>query len=461
MSRSPAAVFARLSDPKPPTNTQVLCGTAIVIGGSVAGLVAARVLADHAETVVIIERDDPSSSTAPRPGVPQGSMVHGLLPSGLAQLEWWFPGFTAQAVAAGARPVPPLSIRHYVDGRPKASGSNAAMLTASRPFIEARIRLHTLALPNVKTITAHATGLEFDGDAVTGVRVVSGGTETVEQADFVVDAMGRSSRLGDWLEQSGWQRPTLRRMSVNVNYATAAFHRDSDEQPFNLVINTRSRHVPSDVYGAAVCQAEDGRWLVMLGSYAEHRPTRTTAELITYCHTELPPEFGQVTANEVAEDVRSYRHPDSRRRDFHLLRRLPARLIAVGDAVASFNPIYSQGMACATLHASCLSEFMRSQPDLTKPAAEFFALQKVIVDVAWSTSTGPDLALPHVNGPYPRFYRLRSWISRQIAAAAVHDTDISRRFDEVTYMRKHPASLVTPGVLLRSILVNRRAAKGR
>lgn len=162
MRRSPAAVFDRLSDPNLPADTPVLFDTAIVIGGSIAGLLAARVLADHAETVIIVERDYPGTSSEPRPGVPQGSQIHGLLPSGLTQLERWFPGFTEQALAAGARPVPAATNRNYAGAQRKASGAHAAMLTASRPFIEARIRRHTLALPNVKSITGRATGIVFE-----------------------------------------------------------------------------------------------------------------------------------------------------------------------------------------------------------------------------------------------------------------------------------------------------------
>jgi flavin-dependent dehydrogenase len=65
----------------------VLFDRAVVMGGSVAGSTAARVLADHASEVIIVERDDPGTSAAPRPGVPQGGQVHAPLPSGLVQLE--------------------------------------------------------------------------------------------------------------------------------------------------------------------------------------------------------------------------------------------------------------------------------------------------------------------------------------------------------------------------------------
>jgi 2-polyprenyl-6-methoxyphenol hydroxylase-like FAD-dependent oxidoreductase len=163
-----------------------------------------------------------------------------------------------------------------------------------------------------------------------------------------------------------------------------------------------------------------------------------------------------VASKKALGDVRTYRQADSRRRDFHALTRLPARLVATGDSVASFNPIYGQGMSSAALHASCLSEYLRTAPDLNQPAREFFVLQKVIVDAAWDISTTADLALPHVDGPYPRGYRMLRWLNGQIMAASAVDPEIARRVDEVTFMLKHPASLATPGTLLRSILTNLR-----
>jgi hypothetical protein len=118
-------------------------------------------------------------------------------------------------------------------------------------------------------------------------------------------------------------------------------------------------------------------------------------------------------------------------------------------------------MSSAALHASCLSEYLRSDPDLARPAHEFFALQKVVVDAAWDVSTTADLTLPHVDGPYPRGYPVLRWLNGQIMAASAVDPEISRRFDEVTFMLKHPSSLASPGTLLRSIFANLRARRRR
>ncbi|WP_202968520.1 FAD/NAD(P)-binding protein [Pseudonocardia sp. HH130629-09] len=57
-------------------------GRAVVLGASIAGMLAARVLADHAEEVLLIDPDGDPTGPEPRPGVPQGGQVHALLPAG-------------------------------------------------------------------------------------------------------------------------------------------------------------------------------------------------------------------------------------------------------------------------------------------------------------------------------------------------------------------------------------------
>ncbi|SCL44378.1 2-polyprenyl-6-methoxyphenol hydroxylase [Micromonospora citrea] len=457
MAISAARVFAALNAVRPPDEASPTLGRAVVVGGSVAGLLAARVLSDHAQSVLILDRDD-LHAPGGRPGVPQGTQLHALLPGGLLHLERLFPGFREQAVAQGAVEAPPAARRAYFDGRLKVVvPDDADTLAGTRPLLERLIRQRVLRLPNVKTLTARATGLVFDGAVTIGVRCEVDGAPGVESADFVVDAMGRSSRLSDWLARAGWDRPTTRRMTVDLNYATALFRRAEPDPDPAVVMALHSPSSSSDVAGAAFFAVEDGRWMAMMAGYGNNRPGRTPEDFVRRLREQFPPEFGELAGNEMLGDVRTYRHAESLRRDFHALRRFPAGLVGVGDAVASFNPVYGQGITAAALHAACLSTHLRSSPEPGLPARRFLALQKVVVDAAWAMSTSADLALPHVDGPYPRGYRLSNWVSGQIIAAAVTDVTIARRFNEVVSLRAHPRSLATPGVILGALRANRRA----
>ncbi|SDL73881.1 FAD-dependent oxidoreductase [Nonomuraea jiangxiensis] len=453
VTASPARVFAAITELWPPERPNPVIGKAVVLGGSIAGLLAARVLADHADSVVIIDRDE-LRGTGPRRGVPQSTQLHALLPGGLLHLERLFPGFNREALALGAVAVPPESRVTYVDGRRKVVvPDESEILAGSRPFLEGLVRRRVLQLPNVKVVQARGTGLVIDGDAVTGVRTDSDGMDGVESADLVVDAMGRSSRLSDWLEQGGWERPPLRRMTLDLNYATAYFRRREQNPEHTVVMSAYTEKSRVDVAGVAFFAVEDDRWMLMMAGYGDDRPGSTRDDLLRRMRSDFPPEFAALAGEELIGDIATYRHPDSRRRDYHALRRFPAGLVSVGDAVASFNPVYGQGMTSAALHAAALSMYLRSAPDLRAPAREFFALQKVVVDAAWTTSTSADLALPHVDGPYPPGYALTKPIADRVLNATVTDVRIARVFNEVVSMLRHPNDLAKPGIVLRSLLI--------
>ena len=453
MSGSAAMIFDRLGAADPPASTTKLFGTAVVMGGSIAGLLAARVLADHAERVVIVERDELGDSTAARAGVPQSAQVHNLLPGGRVQLDRWFEGFSKEAMAEGAMLATPETFRAYYNGRLKVRTTETELLVSSRPFIESLIRRRTTALPNVTAVAGRAVGVEFADDRVVGVRYEAGGSTTVQDADFVVDAMGRSSRLGDWLERQGWTKPPMQRMNIDLNYTTGYFRRTSSspEVVTGIAIWDVDK-LPEGLAPAAISAVEGDRWMIMFGGYGVTKPGRTPEEFRRIC-AGLPEMFRPGAEDELIGDIVGYTQADSRRRDFHLLDRFPRGLVAVGDAVASFNPIYGQGMSSAALHASCLSEYLRSGPG---PVQDFFALLRVVVDSAWQTSATPDLALPHIDGPYPRGYKFAQRVVGQIVSATVTDAEIARRFNSVTFMRAHPDTLARPGTVLRAIRANRR-----
>ncbi|MDW6064013.1 FAD-dependent monooxygenase [Streptomyces sp. FXJ1.4098] len=456
MPNSPAAVFERLTTTVPPVRTEVRLGTACVLGGGVAGLVAARVLADHANRVVIIEPDQPEAalSGAARPGVPQGSQVHLLLPGGRAQLERFFPGVVAQALAGGAVSCGPERTATYLDDVEQIATPNARFVGSSRPFLESLIRRRTLALPNVELVSGRVIGLRYARGVVESVRYAVGGDHVVVPADFVVDASGRGSRLSDWLEQGGWPRPETQRLQADIRYLSARFTRSADWDGPLSGISRYSPHFPKDIAGAAVNPIENQQWVVMLAHFGNGAEGRTADEFVARCR-ELPPIFQEAVKGEIVGEVVPYRHPDSRWRHFEALDRFPARLAVLGDAVASFNPLYGQGMSSAALHASCLSEYLRSGPDLDAPARHFLELEKVVVEAAWQTSTAGDaIRLGLATPPATDQGRRQAWALRQVREAAGRDEQVGTALRAVGFMTAHPASLMAPELVLRAARVN-------
>ncbi|WP_335981026.1 FAD-dependent oxidoreductase [Streptomyces sp. CA2R106] len=470
MSESAVALFESLVGAEPPHDPPVLFDTACVMGGSIAGLLAARVLSDHAREVVIVEPDDISAQARSRPGVPQDQQVHTLLPAGRRWIERWLPGVSQEARDRGASLAgPDKQFVGYDDARQAPDGVDHQFLAIGRPLLETLVRDRVTALPNVSVLRAQATGLRCGGGAVTGVRFTEAGTggqgeraEGVLAADFVVDAMGRSSRLSHWLGQDGYDQPRLERLEAPVNYATALFERQAKfpELEVATVLQLFTPQYPSGGVSVAAATAVEGQqWLVMLMGYGDNRPGRTIDEFRAHC-AALPPVFNDVTSGGVTRDVVTYHQAESRRRHFAEAERLPARLVSVGDAVASFNPVYGQGMSSAALHASCLASYLGSGADLDEAATEFFRLQQVVVDAAWAVSAGGDAArLDAENGTeVSEEVRQQRLAMAQIVGASLVDPEVSKAFNNVSYMLRHPGTLFDPVILAKAAAATEGAA---
>ena len=141
---------------------------AVVIGGSVAGLLAASVLCEAYDRVTIVDRDELPGGAEPRAGVPQGRHVHGLLPSGVQAIEALLPGFTSDLVAAGAPSGDAVrDSRYYFSGRlmPRCE-SGLLALGPSRPMLEGLLRARVRSRPTVSVLPRYdVTGLIADSGA--------------------------------------------------------------------------------------------------------------------------------------------------------------------------------------------------------------------------------------------------------------------------------------------------------
>src|SRR5579883_2404662 len=209
---------------------------ALVIGGGIAGLLAARVLLRHFERVTVIERDRYPEEPVFRAGVPQGRHAHIMLLRGQQALETLFPGLKATLLAQGAvervygAEGEGTSLYSY-GGRcpqipPVLRGWNC-----SRPFLEWHIRQELAKEERLQLVEGHEVVHFLASDAehaIVGVqfraRTASFSKEIQElRADLVVDASGVSSRVATWLQELGYVAPRERIIKTWVNYATRLY----------------------------------------------------------------------------------------------------------------------------------------------------------------------------------------------------------------------------------------------
>lgn len=429
--------------------------TALVLGGSIAGMIAARVLSDHADEVLIIEPDLLEDAPTIRRGAPHGSQAHNLLGKGRTVIEQLLPGIVREMVREGGQLINsgPGGAQWFLNGQPKVPLRGGSAVSVSRPFLEWHIRRRVLALSNVVLIKGTATGLTLTGERVDGALVrAPGAVESARfAADLVADATGRSSRLGDWLDQHGYPAPAKQRMPLDLGYATCLFHR-APGQRLGGHVAVYSLYTPAKAYNgpSSMTPIEGDRWLTLISGYGDRRPGRGLGEFLARCRAnpatplQLLPE-----ACEPASEVYVHRFPESIRRDFSSLPRFPAGLVVLGDAVASFNPTYGQGISVAALEAAALADWLREPGAATGPADQYFRRVRDVVDNAWRFNAAQDCYLPHVNVPKPIGWRLRRGFAEAVQAATITDEVVHRAFLEVVNMTATPDRLRKPEILKR------------
>ncbi|MFI5735027.1 hypothetical protein ACIA49_33250 [Kribbella sp. NPDC051587] len=447
-------VFSRLSQVEVPSRRPILFEAVCVLGGSIAGLLAARVLSDYSRLVIVLDRDELGLGGLSRHGVPQDVQGHLLLEGGRLQIERWMPGFAFNAQARGGYLAGWDQQALFVDGHQQETFGREKWLLGSRPFLEARIRDRVRTRPNVWLSSGHATGLTYEADGrINGVRC----GDRVIPADFVVDAMGRASKLSSWLRADGFERPSMERVPSGVSYATACFERrgHATGEEIATAAAVASHPGPGELRAAHIQVIENNQWLVMVMGAGNNAVPKSMEDFRLAC-ASLPPIFAKAAGGKVTHQVRTYHQADGRRRNYSSLTHFPARLISLGDSVASFNPIYGQGITSAALQVSCLSEYLSSGPDLNLAATEFFDLQRVIVNAGWLMSAGTDQIQSDLKtgARVPvKLQRERDALA-QIQRAGTRNPELGRRLSAVKHMLVHPGTLKDPALLALATAVN-------
>jgi 2-polyprenyl-6-methoxyphenol hydroxylase-like FAD-dependent oxidoreductase len=435
---------------------------AVVLGASMAGLLAARVLADAYRQVTVIDRDELPEASTHRRGVPHGRHAHALLARGQQALEELLPGLTAELIGQGAPAGDLLAdSRWYVNGhRLRQVHIGLVSLCVSRPLLESHVRARVRALPNLRFLDrCDIVGLATTPDAgrVTGARVrrADGGAEEVLGADLVVDATGRGSRTPSWLRALGYAPPETEQVRVGLGYATRTYRLPPDALDGDLGVLDAT--TPGHPRGGALLRLEGGRWMVTLaGMLGDHPPTDPDGFLDFARSLRFPDIHAAIRDAEPLDDPVGFRFPASARHRYERLDRFPDGLLVMGDAVCSFNPIYGQGMTVAALEALTLGRHLREGAG-PRPRRWFRRLARV-VDVPWDIAVGGDLAVPGVQGRRSVKIRLANAYIARLHAAAEHDPGLATAFVRVAGMVAPPRSLLRPGVAVRVLRGSRQPA---
>lgn len=426
-------------------------GHAVVVGAGMAGLLTARVCADAFEEVTVLERDPAPDTPVARRGVPQGRHIHVMLEAGRATLEDLFPGYREDLLSAGGLEIDGArDISFYVEGGFLAdSPHRLPQYAATRPLFEQLIRRRVADLDGVHLRSrCQFTDYLVDETATTVEGVVFTNEETVVEeldATLVVDATGRTGRTPAWLEDHGYEAPAVEEVRIDLAYSTVVIERPGDDRRAFLV-----PPAPPHTRGFGMFPAEDGRWIATLsGVHGDHPPTDPD-ELKRFAARVPGPDVKQLLESQpwMTDEVAHYPFPTNRWHHYEDLDRFPDGLVVIGDGIASFNPLYGQGMSVAALESLLLHESLATN-GLEDLALRFFERTAEVVDIAWMMAVGPDFRFPQTTGSKPRTTGLTNRYISRLHRKGHTDGALRDAFIRVVMMEQPPTSLLRPGVLWR------------
>ncbi|MHB9862070.1 NAD(P)/FAD-dependent oxidoreductase [Streptomyces sp. YIM S03343] len=434
--------------------------SAVVLGGSQAGLLAARALAGSAH-VTVVERDVLPRGPEPRKGLPQAQHGHMLWSGGVLAMEDLLPGIGAELAAAGARrsPVTTDVVALSPQGWFRRWPESHHLILASRDLLDATVRARVLADPGIELLDGtEVLGLTGTDVAVTGVRVRErNGTERTLEAGLVVDATGRGSAAPRWLTSLGLPEAERREVDPGLVYASRLYLAPEQARNGFPVVNVQpDARQGGPGRSGGVLPIENGRWIVTLSGTRGGEPTARNADFVPFARDRLRhPLIGELLEHaEPLTDVTLTRSTVNRRHYYERMPVWPDGFTVVGDALAAFNPVYGHGLAVAAQSAVRLRDVVRrhgwGSPGLSR------RMQRAVagpVRAAWDLAIGQDVFYPGAteHGPTLRDRLLAAYIAR-LMYTATGNGRTARRVTDVTSLERGAAALLAPRVLLAAAI---------
>ena len=442
---------------------------AIVIGGSIAGMLTARVLSGHFERVTIIDRDALPDSPEPRKGAPQSAHVYVLLRRGLLIMQQLFPQLNDDLTQAGALRVNwtrELVVFTPAGWSPRFD-SGYITRTCSRGLLEQTIRRQIAAIKNI-TMEARCEALE---PLVTETRSTFSGLKVYHrdqsehavvelEGDLIVDASGRTSKGLNWIAALGYAMPEETIIDAHIGYATRLYRRPANFSADWKSMLVRSRP-PFGLRGGVIYPIENGQWMVNVAGAGDERPPLNDSSLLDYTRTFIHPALHDAIKDaEPISVMHTYQRTENRLRHFDRLTRWPENFIMLGDAACVFNPVYGQGMSVAALEARSLDRWLST----SQSALAFQHQLMKVVRGPWLMATTEDLRLAHVEGALPsRFESLYQRYIDEFVWLCGSDPQAAEAFMGVTQLIKPPTAMFAPTLALKVMrrMIQRERPQGK
>ncbi|OBJ55387.1 FAD-binding oxidoreductase [Mycobacterium asiaticum] len=436
-------------------------GTAVIIGGSIAGIAAAKVCSETFERVIVLEQDDAHRRREGRPGAAQGWHLHHLLTAGQIELDRFFPGIVDDMVREGAFKVDMAAqYRIRLGGSWKKPGtSDIEIVCAGRPLLEWCVRRRLDNEPRIDfRYEAEVTDLILDraNHSIIGVAVGEGAQ--VIPAEFVVDASGKNTRVPEFLDRLGIGAPEVEQDIINCFYSTMQHRVPPERQWQDKVMVICYAYRPFEDTYAAQYYTDSSRTLLStsLVAYNCYSPPRTAKEFREFADRMPSPIVGEnIDGLEPASPIYNFRYPNMLRLHYEKKRNLPRALVAVGDAYTSADPVSGLGMSLALKEVRAmqvlLAKYGPGHRDL--PRRYYRSIAKM-ADTAWFVIREQNLRfnwMKDVEKKRPFYFGVLTWYMDRLLELVHDDLDAYREFLAVVHLVKPPLALMKPGIAGRAL----------
>ncbi|WP_010281384.1 FAD-dependent oxidoreductase [Bacillus timonensis] len=420
----------------------------IIIGGGIAGKLAARVLSNYYKEIMIIEQDSEVSSPAPRKGAPQGNHIHALLHAGEHGLEELFPGITEKFQSTGAvviNSTKDLAWHHHGVWKLRYDGSYTTTLQ-TRPHLEWHINQYIIQDKNI-IIQYNQSVKKFIYDEVknriTGIELKNG---SVIHADLVVDASGASSFSHRWLTEKGIHIPA-EQVKIDLTYVSQIVELPENDDR-DWTIKLLYPNPPHEKMAGSISRVEGNRYLVTFIGYHD---SITSKEKITSL-VELAKKLSKSdiyhelqNANPVT-DISIYRVPHITWRKIDKVKNLPEGLLMIGDTICRIDPFFGQGMSIAVVEALALKGILETQSQ-ENIAQKFHQEAAKIIAPIWNMVLTEDFRYPETTGKKPLGLPILQWYAKNVFLLSGKDEKIYDSFIKVMNLKRPMTILMKPRIV--------------
>ncbi|WP_036479839.1 NAD(P)/FAD-dependent oxidoreductase [Myxosarcina sp. GI1] len=444
--------------------TRNLGHRAIVIGGSVAGMLAARILIDYFAEVIIVERDTLPTEPKLRQGVPQSAQPHILLTKGYRiLLELLGEDFNIELIQRGALTID-WAKEFYSYGEAgwlanTSKPSDLISITCSRPLLEWAIARQIKKNNRIKFWEQHrVTELIYHRQEhrVRGITAssLSNKEEKKLTADLIVDCSGRNSKAPQWLKNIGITAPPETTVNPHLGYATRRYKEPEGFQlPWKVMLINHAP--PEHTRLGYLARIERGEWIATLGGYEADFPPIDEPGFLDFArslrHASI---YETITQAEPISPIYAYRATTNRLRHYEKIE-LPYGFIVLGDAVCSLCPVYGQGMTVSALAVLTLQKWLnRTRKSFLLSKLSSASFQQ---DLAKSNSPHWNLAIAQDS----RFLKTKGRVKptllnsllqpylQRLQKQATYDPEVYVSFMEIAHSLKSPLSFFSPQLLWR------------